>query len=333
MTRVTQMAVVCAHMAVEDSGINFEEFDKKGVAVILGVVTTGNWNRTLDNPAQNIVIREMTNAPCAWISLQFKLEGPCFPVATACASSAYAMGIGYDLISNDKADVVIVGGTDSHITPELITGFNQLYTLSVNNDEPENASKPFSQDRDGFVMGEGAGIMILEFEIYAKIRSAKVYASMDGYSITSEAHNIVSLKPDGSGMVRTMNEAISNCNINIEDIDYIYAHGTSTFLNDRTETMAIKNVFGNHSNKLCVSSSKSMIGHTIGAAGAVEGIITAMSIKYQIAPPTINYRNPDPELDLDYVPNTAVDKKFEFALSNSFGFGGHNASIFFGKYN
>lgn len=332
MTRVTQMAVACAHRAIEDAHIDLNQFDKTRCAVILGVIRTGCWEGSGTKSIDNLIVKEMSNAPCAWISIDMKFEGPCYPVSTACASSAYAIGIGYDLIRQDKADLVIVGGTDSHITPDIIEGFNKLLTLSVKNETPELASRPFSADRDGFVMGEGAGILILESTKTALSRNAKIYATIEGYSFTNEAHNIVSPSPDGDGMAKTMEAAIKAAGIEKGRVDYINAHGTSTFLNDKYETQAIKRVFGEHSKNLAVSSSKSMIGHTLGAAGALETIITAMSIHTQTLTPTINYNNPDAELDLDYVPNQSRNSKIDIAMSNSFGFGGHNATIVLGNH-
>ena len=275
----------------------------------------------------------MTNSMSAWISMEYQLMGPNFVVNTACASSAYAISLGYEMIKNNQADLVIVGGADSIVNFEEIEGFNSLYALSVENEMPDKASKPFSKNRDGFVIGEGAGIMILESETSAKKRNAKIYAEIAGYAITSEGYNIMAPMKDGEGMAYTMEKAIQHAGIYKEEVDYINAHGTSTELNDRYETMAIKRVFGNHAYKIPVSSSKSMIGHTISAAGVIEGIITIMSIQNSLLTPTINLDIPDPDLDLDYVPNKAREAVINVALSNSFGFGGHNATIVYRKYN
>jgi 3-oxoacyl-[acyl-carrier-protein] synthase II len=236
------------------------------------------------------------------------------------------------MIRNDQADLVIVGGADSIVNFEEIEGFNSLYAISVENDPPEKASKPFSKNRDGFVIGEGAGILILESETSAKKRNAVIYAEIAGYAITSEGYNIMAPMKDGEGMAFTMEKALHHAGIYKEEVDYINAHGTSTELNDRYETMAIKRVFGEQAYKIPVSSSKSMLGHTIGAAGAIEGIITILSIQTGILSPTINLDQPDPDLDLDYVPNKSREKEVNVALSNSFGFGGHNATLVFRKY-
>ncbi|MGA2822600.1 MAG: beta-ketoacyl-[acyl-carrier-protein] synthase family protein [Bacteroidales bacterium] len=332
MTRVTKMCVVCAKEAVENSGIDFEQMDKTRCSVILGVVNTGNSSTEKETTHQNRIFKSMTNSMSAWISLDYQLMGPNFVVNTACASSAYAISLGYEMIRNSQADLVIVGGADSIVNFEEIEGFNSLYAISVENNPPEKASKPFSKNRDGFVIGEGAGILILESEASAKKRNATIYAEIAGYAITSEGYNIMAPMKDGEGMAFTMEKALQNAGIYKEEVDYINAHGTSTELNDRYETMAIKRVFGDRAYKIPVSSSKSMIGHTIGAAGAIEGIITILSILNGILTPTINLDQPDPDLDLDYVPNQSREKEVNVALSNSFGFGGHNATLVFRKY-
>jgi 3-oxoacyl-[acyl-carrier-protein] synthase II len=330
-TRVTKMAYVCAKEAVIKSGIDFESVDRSKCAVILGVVSTGNTSSEKGTTSKNRVLKSMNNSMSAWISLEYKLLGPNFTVASACASSAYAIGIGYDMIKSGVADIIIAGGADSAINREEIEGFNELYALSVNND-PEKACCPFSRDRDGFVIGEGAGIIILESERSALKRNAKIYAELAGYALTSEAYNIMAPMKDGEGISHTIENAIKNASVKPEEVDYINAHGTSTTLNDKYETMAIKRVFGDLACKIPVSSTKSMIGHTIGAAGAIEGVVTIMSMLNSIITPTIHLDIPDPELNLDFVPNKARKKVINCALSNSFAFGGHNASLVFKKY-
>jgi 3-oxoacyl-[acyl-carrier-protein] synthase II len=332
MTRVTKMCYVCTEKAIEENNINIDGFNKTRCAVILGIVNTGDKNYSKEDNIKNRIIKGMNNATSAWISLKYKLEGPNFTISTACASSAYAIAMGYDYIKYDKADVVIVGGADSVINPYEIEGFNEIFALSTRNNEPEKASRPFNKDRDGFVIGEGAGILILESERHAAKRNAKIFAELAGYGISSESYNIMAPENDGLGMAKTMELAIKNSNINKEEVDYINAHGTSTTLNDKFETQAVKNVFGDKAKKIPISSSKSMIGHTIGGAGAIEAVITTMSIVNGIITPTINYNNPDPELDLDYVPNYSRKKNINIALSNSFAFGGHNATLVFKKY-
>ena len=332
MTRVTRMCVVAAKQAVTLSGIDFEKEDKTRCSVIMGVVNTGNSSVEKDTSLQNTVFKSMTNSMPAWISLEYQLLGPNFAINTACASSAYAIAMGMQMIQSGIADVVIAGGADSIINPEEINGFNALYALSVANDPPEAASRPFSSKRDGFVIGEGAGAVILESEEHAIKRNAEIYCELAGCGLTSEGYNIMAPMKDGEGMAATIEKAILNAGIEKQEVDYINAHGTSTELNDRYETMAIKKVFGDQAYNIPVSSSKSMIGHTIGAAGAIEAVISILSIRNDIITPTINYYDPDPDLDLDYVPNHSRPKQVRVALSNSFGFGGHNATLVFRKY-
>ncbi len=332
MTRVTKMCIVAAKDAVNHAGIDFEQMDKTRCSVIMGVVNTGNSSVEVDTTPQNTVFKSMSNAMSAWVSLDYQLMGPNYAINTACASSAYALAGGYDMIRNNQADVVIVGGADSIINKEEIAGFNALYALSIQNDPPEKASKPFAADRDGFVIGEGAGVIILESEESAIRRNATIYAELAGYGLSSEGYNIMAPMKDGQGMAFTMEKALKSTGISLDQVDYINAHGTSTELNDRYETLAIKRVFGDRASLIPISSSKSMLGHTIGAAGTIEGIITTLSIFHGIITPTINLFNPDPDLDLDYVPHTSRNSEVKIALSNSFGFGGHNATLVFRKY-
>lgn len=332
MTRTTRMALVAANEAIKDSGINFDNYDRTRIAVIMGVINTSYNDMERKQSESQIIVKSMPNAINGWISIHYGLEGPSFNVSTACASSAYAIGLGQQMIKSGLADVAIVGGADSNIESEYIKGFNQIMALSVKNDSPETACRPFSLSRDGFVMGEGAGVIILESEESARKRNAHIYGEVGGYALTSEAVNITAPKEDGIGMAKTMKMALANAKINYDEVDYINAHGTSTYLNDKYETFAIKECFGEVSKNIAVSSSKSMIGHTIGAAGAIEGIISVLSINKGILTPTINYFDPDPILDLDYVPNYAREKDIRVAISNSFGFGGHNASVIYKKY-
>lgn len=327
MTRLTRMSMVAVKEAVEDSKIDFTTMDRTRVAVIMGVVTSAYNDVEREKDNSHIIVKSMPNSLSAWISLQYGLLGPNFTVSTACASSAYAIYLGKQMIQSGCADVVIVGGADSHINRECISGFNQIMALSTKNDSPSSACRPFDSERDGFVMGEGAGILILESEENAKKRNAKIYAEIAGAAITSEAFDITAPQKEGTGMEATMRMALENAGIEFEDVDYINAHGTSTHLNDLYETMAIKRLFRDHAEQLCVSSTKSMTGHTIGAAGAIECIISALTIQKGMVLPTINYKSPEDGLDLNYVPNKAIKRDVCVALSNSFGFGGHNASI------
>lgn len=332
MTRVTKMCIVAAKDAVNHAGIDFEQMDKTRCSVIMGVVNTGNSSVEVDTTPQNTVFKSMSNAMSAWVSLDYQLMGPNYAINTACASSAYALAGGFDLIRSNQADVVIVGGADSIINKEEIEGFNALYALSIQNDPPWRASKPFAVDRDGFVIGEGAGVIILESEESAVGRGAAIYAELAGYGLSSEGYNIMAPMKDGEGMAFTIKKAIKATGITPEEVGYINAHGTSTELNDRYETLAIKSVFGSFARQIPISSSKSMLGHTIGAAGTIEGIVTILSIHNGIITPTINLYNSDPDLDLDYVPHSSRNQEVKVALSNSFGFGGHNATLVFRKY-
>lgn len=332
MTRMSRMCLTAVKAAIQEHNIPVSDFNPERCAVILGIINTANSSVEKGTTDKNIIIKGMNNAVSAWVSLEYGFEGPNYTVATACASSAYAIANGYDLIKQNKADLVIVGGADSSINPEKIAGFNSLYALSTNNEDPEKASRPFSNDREGFVIGEGAGILILEKESSAKKRNAKIYAELVGYALTSEAYNIMSPKTDGEGMAKTMQKAINDSGAEKSEIDYINAHGTSTTLNDLYETMAIEKVLGDHAKTTPVSSSKSMIGHTIAAAGAIEAAITVKSVFHGVAHPTINLNNPDPKLQLDYIPNRKRVFPIRYALSNSFAFGGHNSTLIFKKY-
>lgn len=331
MTRITRMALVCTKEVVEKGHIVPDFYPKDRCAVIMGVVNTANSSVEKGTDVKNTILKSMNNAMSAWVSLEFGFKGPNFTVSTACASSAYAIALAYDMISNGQADMVITGGADSIINPEEIKGFNALFALSTNNQNPEKASCPFSADRDGFVIGEGAGVVVLEAEETAKERKADILAELSGYAITSEAYNIVSPKDEGEGMYITMKKALEHAQIKPEEVNHINAHGTSTTLNDLLETKAIKKLFGKHAEKLTVVSSKSMIGHTIGAAGAIEAVITVKAINEQKVHPTINLEKPDPELDLNYVAK-ACTQDINVALSNSFAFGGHNATLVLKKH-
>ena len=332
MTRVTRMAYACTIGAVERAGIDFGRFDPCRCAVIFGAVSTGNSSVESGTTAKNRIIKCMSNAIPAWVALHYGIEGPAYTVNTACSASAFALGLGHDMIRSGSADVVIVGGVDSSINPEEIEGFNEMYALSTRNDEPERASRPFTLDRDGFVIGEGAGVLVLESEKSAKGRGASICAEVAGYALTGEAYNIMAPKKDGEGMAETMNRALGHAGVHPGEVGYVNAHGTSTTLNDLYETMALKRVFGEGARRLPVSSTKSMMGHTIAAAGAIEAAITALAVRDGAIPPTMNYDLPDPELDLDYVPNRAREVEIGVAISNSFAFGGHNATVVIRKY-
>jgi 3-oxoacyl-[acyl-carrier-protein] synthase II len=261
------------------------------------------------------------------IAIEFGAKGPNISVETACAASCHAVGESFRLIREGIADAMITGGSEAVITPLALGGFCSMRALSTRNHEPEKASRPFDLERDGFVMGEGAGMLILEELTQALERGAEIYAEMAGYGLSGDAYHVSAPSPDGEGAISCMNMAIKDAGIDPKDIDYINAHGTSTKLNDLSENRAIKAVFGEHAHKLAISSTKSMIGHVLGGAGGIEAVYTVLAIKHGIIPPTINYETPDPECDLDYVPNVARRAEVRTAMSNSFGFGGTNACL------
>lgn len=342
MDRFTQYAVAASKMAVKDGNLNTDAIDQNRFGVCIGCGIGGM--ETMEN--QCSVLREkgpgrvspffvpmmISNIAAGNISIELNAKGPNSTVVTACASATNAIGEAFRIIQRGDADIMISGGTEAAITPMALAGFSSMKALSTRNDDPKSASRPFDKERDGFVMGEGAGILILEELESAKSRGATIYAEMVGYGATADAHHITAPSPDGEGAYRSMQMAIDDAGINKYDIDYINAHGTSTGLNDKLETLAIKNLFMEHAKDMAVSSTKSMTGHLLGAAGAIEAAACIMAINESIIPPTINYKNKDEECDLDYVPNTAIKKEVKYALSNSLGFGGHNATIILRKY-
>src|SRR3954452_15350312 len=272
------------------------------------------------------------NLAAGQISIRYGCKGPNSAPATACATGAHAIGDAFKIIQRDDADIMFAGGSEAVITPLALAGFAAMRALSTRNDDPQHASRPWDLNRDGFVMGEGAGIVILEEIEHARKRGATIYCELTGYGMSSDAYHITSPAEDGSGMINVMRRALKDAGLQPADIDYINAHGTSTPLGDKAETVAIKGVFGEHAYKLAVSSTKSMTGHLLGAAGGLEAAISAMVVKENILPPTINHETPDPDCDLDYVPNQARPKQVRHVLSNSFGFGGTNATLVFSAY-
>ncbi|PYR79532.1 MAG: beta-ketoacyl-[acyl-carrier-protein] synthase II [Acidobacteria bacterium] len=272
------------------------------------------------------------NLAAGQVSIRFNARGPNLATCTACTASAHAIGESYEIIRRGDADVMIAGGSEAAITPMGVGGFAAMRALSTRNDEPARASRPFDQDRDGFVMGEGAGIVILEELETARRRGASVYAELVGYGLTSDAYHLTGQPEEAHGAVRAMGMALKKACINPAEVDYINAHGTSTPINDPTETLGVKTTFGEHAYKLAMSSTKSMTGHLLGAAGGLEAGITALAVKHQLAPPTINLDRPDPACDLDYVPHKARPMKIRYALSNSFGFGGTNGTLLMKRY-
>jgi 3-oxoacyl-[acyl-carrier-protein] synthase II len=272
------------------------------------------------------------NLAAGQVSIRFGAKGPNSATCTACSASAHAIGDAFEIIRRNDADVMIAGGSEAAITPMGVGGFAAMRALSTRNDEPQRASRPFDKDRDGFVMGEGSGVIILEELEFARRRGASIYAELVGYGMSADAFHITAPSEDGDGGVRVMQAALKSAGIGPEQVDYINAHGTSTPYNDKLETLAIKRLFGEHARSVAISSTKSMTGHLLGAAGGLEAGITVLAIRHQVIPPTINYETPDPECDLDYVPNTKREKKIEYALSNSFGFGGTNGALLFKRF-
>ncbi len=337
-----QYAMAASVMAMEDSGLKVppDQADRVGVVVgagLGGLTTIESFHKVLLERGPGrispfFIPMLIVNEAPGQISMRFGAKGPNTSAVTACATGNHNIGDAWRLIQRGDADAIITGGVEATITPLAVGGFNAMKALSTRNGEPEKASRPFDKDRDGFVMGEGAGILILEELTRALDRGAKIYAEIAGYGLTGDAYHITAPAPDGDGATRCMAMALRSGNIAPEEIDYINAHGTSTQINDPIETRSIKTVFGEHARKLAVSSTKSMTGHLLGGAGGVEACFTILTIHHGIIPPTVNYETPDPECDLDYVPNTARKADVRVAMSNSFGFGGTNAVLIFKKF-
>ena len=285
-----------------------------------------------DRVSPFFIVSAIVNLAAGQVSIRYGLKGPNSATATACAAGAHAIGDSFKIIQRGDADVMICGGAESAITPMSVAGFASMRALSTRNDDPQHASRPFERDRDGFVIGEGAGIMVLEELELAKRRGARIYAELVGYGMTADAFHLTMPDETGSGAIRVMQKTIRDAGIHPEQVGYINAHGTSTPYNDKFETLAIRQTFGAHAYKLAVSSTKSMTGHLLGAAGGIEGVFSVLSLYRKVLPPTINYVNPDPDCDLDYVPNQPRKAEVEYALSNSFGFGGTNAALLFKRY-
>ncbi|MEO6259394.1 MAG: beta-ketoacyl-ACP synthase II [Thermoanaerobaculia bacterium] len=330
-------AIAAAEMAVRDASLVHDQLDGERFGVIIGSGIGGlplieeMHKKLLERGPSRIspffIPGLIVNMASGLISIRYGCKGPSSAPATACATGAHAIGDAFKLIQRDAADIMFAGGSEAVITPLAVGGFAAMRALSTRNDDPQHASRPWDLHRDGFVMGEGAGILILEELEHAKNRGATIYCEITGYGMSSDAFHITSPAEDGSGMMRVMRLALRDANLQPAAIDYINAHGTSTSVGDKTETIAIKGVFGEDANTVAISSTKSMTGHLLGAAGGLEAAIAAMTIKTGIIPPTINYQTPDPECDLDYVPNTARKKTIRNVLSNSFGFGGTNATL------
>lgn len=340
MDRVTQLAMVAAHQAMADSGLNMEAEDATRCGVIVSSGIGGlstiesehskGLEKGFDRVSPYFIPMVISNMPAGHIAIEFGFKGMCSCAVTACASGSNAIGDSFRQIRDGYVDVMLCGGTEASITPLGVGGFTSLKALHTGTD-PQRASIPFDAQRSGFVMGEGAGILILEEYEHAKARGAKIYGEIVGYASNCDAHHITAPAPGGEGAARCMKLALEDAGLNPEDIGYINAHGTSTPMNDACETAAIKTAFGDYAQKLCVSSTKSMTGHLLGASGAVEAIFTVMAVKDDFIPATINYKEADPACDLDIVPNTGRQCTLKAAMSNSLGFGGHNASLIFAK--
>jgi 3-oxoacyl-[acyl-carrier-protein] synthase II len=337
-----QYALAATQEALEDSQLKITPENSEQIGVIVGtglggLPTLEKYHQVLMEKGPSritpfFIPMLIANLASGQIAIHFGPKGPNTCVVTACATGAHCIGDAFRAIMYGDAKAIIAGGTEANITPLTIGGFNAMKALSTRNEEPEKASRPFEKNRDGFVVAEGAGILILEDLEFALHRGARIYSEIVGYGYTGDAYHITAPPPDGDGAARCMRMAMRDAGLNPEEIDYINAHGTSTPLNDATETQAIKAVFGNHAKKVPISATKSMTGHLLGAAGSTEAIFAILSIRDGIFPPTINYDEPDPECDLDYVPNVARPKSIRTAMSNAFGFGGTNATLIFRKY-
>lgn len=343
MDRYTQYAVVASQMAIEDSKLDLDNIDKDKFGVILGTGIGGietfeeQYQKYAERGPKRIspffIPMMIGNMAAGQVAIAFGARGINETIVTACASSTNAIGDSFKAIQRGESDIIITGGTEAPLTPMALGGFAAMKALSTNNDNPKAASRPFDDKRDGFVMSEGAGILILEELDHALSRGAKIYAEVVGYGVTCDAHHITTPAEGGVGAAKAMQRALDEAEITAEQVDYINAHGTSTEYNDKFETAAIKTTFKEHAyNGLKVSSTKSMTGHLLGAAGGVEGCICALAIERSYIPPTINYEHSDESCDLDYVPNKGIDKEVRYAMSNSLGFGGHNATVLFKKY-
>lgn len=337
-----QYAIAATKEALEDAQLKITPENCERIGVIVGTGLGGLPNiekyhqilmeRGPSRVSPFFIPMVIANLASGHIAIQFGAKGPNTCVVTACATGAHCIGDAFRAIRYGDADAVIAGGTEANITPLCVSGFNAMKALSTRNEEPQKACRPFEKNRDGFVIGEGAGILILEELEFALRRKAKIYAELVGYGYTGDAYHITAPPPDGEGAARCMKMAIKDAGMEPEEIDYINAHGTSTPLNDVTETIAIKTVFGEHARRIPISATKSMTGHLLGAAGSTEAIFTILSIRDGILPPTINYEEPDPECDLDYVPNQARKQSIRVGMSNAFGFGGTNATLIFKKF-
>ena len=342
MDRFTQFAMVASKLAVADSELDLNNIDGNRMGTVIGTGIGGV--ETIEAQHKNLLEKGnrrvspffipmmIGNMAAGQVAIEFGAKGPSTNICTACASGTNSVGDAFKIIQRGDADIMIAGGTEAAVAEFAVAGFCNMKAMSTNNDNPQKASRPFDKDRDGFVMGEGCGILILEELESAKKRNAKIYAEIVGYGMTSDAYHITTPAENGEGAARSMQMAINDAGIKPNQIDYINAHGTSTYYNDLYETMAIKSVFGEDAKNVSISSTKSMTGHLLGASGAIEAIVCALALKDDFVPPTINLDNPGEGMDLDYTPNKGKEREINYALSNSLGFGGHNATIVLKKY-
>lgn len=342
MDRFTQFAMVASKLAVADSELDLNNIDGNRMGTVIGTGIGGV--ETIEAQHKNLLEKGnrrvspffipmmIGNMAAGQVAIEFGAKGPSTNICTACASGTNSVGDAFKIIQRGDADIMITGGTEAAVAEFAVAGFCNMKAMSTNNDNPQKASRPFDKDRDGFVMGEGCGILILEELESAIKRNAKIYAEIVGYGMTSDAYHITTPAENGEGAARAIQMAINDAGIEPEKIDYINAHGTSTYYNDLYETMAIKSVFGENAKNISISSTKSMTGHLLGASGAIEAIVCALAIKNNFVPPTINLENPGEGMDLDYTPNKGKERTINYALSNSLGFGGHNATIVLKKY-
>jgi len=340
--RFTHFGVAAGLQAWNDAGLDNIQLNKEEIGVLVGsgiggIQTIEEQLRVLDNKGPRrvspfLIPALIANMASGYLSIMLGLRGPNSTVVTACATSTHTVGDAWHIVARGDAEIMLAGGAEATISDLGFSGFSSARALSTRNDEPEKASRPFERDRDGFVMGEGAGVLVLEPLDHALDRGAFIYGEIVGYGMSGDAYHMTAPDPEGRGAYLSMQRALKSAGVESEEVDYINAHGTSTEFNDKIETMAIKNLFGQYAYELPVSSTKSMTGHLLGAAGAVELIATLLSMQHQVIHPTINYENPDPECDLDYVPNEAREGKIDLAMSNSFGFGGTNGTILVKRY-
>jgi 3-oxoacyl-[acyl-carrier-protein] synthase II len=340
--RYAHLAMAAAKMAMQDSGVDMDKVNRHRFGSIISSGIGGL--KTLEDQHSVLLTKGpsrvsaftipmlISNMASGLISMEFGLQGPNFCIVTACATSNNAIGESWRIIKFGDADIFLAGGAEASIIPIGLAGFSAMKALSTRNDEPKRASRPFDRDRDGFVMGEGAGVVVVEELEHAKARGAKIYCELTGYGLSADAHHMTAPPPDGEGAVRAMRMALDHAKTRPDQVDYINAHATSTGLGDICETRAIKTVFGDYANKVSISATKSMTGHLLGGAGAIETAACALAIRDSVIPPTINLENPDPECDLDYTAKVAKQKKVRIAVNNSFGFGGHNATLVVAEY-